>query len=119
MKSETNAEDVFIKLLADKYSRVIMALTSMKEYPALQLSLDLDIPLTTVYRKLKRLEDAKLIQNVKTLIDRAGNEEKYYRCTIREATLKFSKGEFLINIERVDYRDKFVMLWKKLSKPEG
>lgn len=95
-----------------------MSLTSRKEYPAMQLSIELDIPPSTVYRKLKLLEDAKLIQNVKTLVDRAGNEEKYYRCTIREATLKFSKGEFLINIERVDYRDKFVMLWKKLSRPE-
>ncbi|CAG1009953.1 MAG: helix-turn-helix domain-containing protein [Candidatus Methanoperedens sp.] len=119
MSSKTNNNVVFIQLLADEYSRAIMARTSIKEYSALQLSRELDIPHTTVYRKLKILEYAKLIQTVRTVIDRVGNEEKYYRCTVREATVKFKGGDVLISVEKLDYKDKFVMLWKMLSKPES
>lgn len=84
----------------------------------MQLSHELDTPLSTVYRKLKLLEDAKLIQNVKTLIDHSGNQEKYYRCVIRKATVEFIEGELSIKTEKLDYKDKLVTLWKKLSKPE-
>ncbi len=119
MSPKTNNEMVFIQLLADKYSRAIMARTSIKEYSALQLSRELNIPSTTVYRKLKILEDAELIQTVKTLIDHAGNEEKYYRCIIREVTVKFKEDGFLVSVKKLDYKDKFVILWKRLSKPEG
>ncbi len=70
------------------------------------------------YRKLKLLEDAELIQTVKKLIDRSGNQEKYYRCIIRKATIEFIEGELSIKTEKLDYTDKLVTLWKKLSKPE-
>jgi predicted transcriptional regulator len=118
MNSKTNNERVFITLLADECSCAIMSLTSRKEYSAMQLSHELDTPLSTVYRKLKLLEDAKIIQKVKTLIDRSGNEEKYYRCILHKATLEFREGELSIKTEKLDYKDKFVTLWKKLSKPE-
>ncbi len=110
MNSKTKSEKVFIQMLADECSSAIMALTSRKEYSAMQLSRELDMPLSTLYRKLKLLENARLIQNVKMLIDRAGNQEKYYRCTIRE-------GRVSINFERLDYKDRFVMLWKRFSRP--
>ncbi|VVB92646.1 Uncharacterised protein [uncultured archaeon] len=119
MNLKTNSEDNFIQLLADECSKAIMSLTTRKEYSALQLSRELNIPSTTVYRKLKLLEEADMIQNVKTLIDRSGNEEKYYRCIIQEAIVKFNEGKVLITIKRLDFRDKFVKLWKKLSAPES
>ncbi|KCZ73553.1 putative transcriptional regulator [Candidatus Methanoperedens nitroreducens] len=110
---------VFIELLADKYSSAIMALTSQKECSALQLNQELNIPLSTVYRKLKLLENANLIQNVKTITDLSGNVEKYYRCTIHEARVGFHDGKVSISLDTLDYKDKFVRIWKRLSKPEG
>ncbi len=119
MNLKSNDEKMFIRSLADDCSRAIMALTSGKEYSAMQLSRELGIPATTVYRKLKLLEEANLIQNVKTLIDRSGNEEKYYRCVIQEVIVRFNEGKVLIYIKKSDYKDKFVKLWKKLSSPES
>jgi predicted transcriptional regulator len=119
MNPKTSDESVFIRLLADDCSRAIMALTSIMEYSATQLSRELGIPATTVYRKLKHLEEANLIQNVKTLIDRSGNEEKFYRCVIQEAIVSFDEGKVLISIRRSDYKDKFVKLWKNISRPES
>jgi Fe2+ or Zn2+ uptake regulation protein len=115
---KTNKNE-FIKLFAEESLRAIISITSKEEYSALQISRELNIPLTTVYRKMKILENASLIQHVKTVIDFSGNEEKYYRCMIREATVKFCDGEFSIHIEKLDYKDKLIRLWKRLAKPEG
>jgi predicted transcriptional regulator len=118
MNSKSNNESGLITLLADEISCSIMTLTSRKEYSAIQLSHELDTPISTVYRRLKLLEDAKLIQHVKTLIDHSGNLEKYYRCTVRKATVEFIEGELSVKIERLDYKDNLITLWKKLAKPE-
>jgi predicted transcriptional regulator len=118
MSSKTNNESGFIRLLADECSCAIMALTSKKEYSALQMSHELDTPISTVYRRLKLLENASLIQHVKTLIDHSGNQEKYYRCIVHKATVEFIDGDISIKIERLDYKDNLIMLWKKLAKPE-
>lgn len=118
MNSKTNNESGFITLLADEISSAIMFLTSRKEYSAVQLSHELDTPISTVYRKLKLLENASLVQHVKTLIDHSGNQEKYYRCIVHKATVEFIEGELSIKIERLNYKDKLITLWKKLAKPE-
>ncbi len=116
---KTNNENEFIKLFAEDSLRAIISMTSKKECSALQISRELNIPLTTVYRKMKILENASIIKHIKTVIDLSGNEERYYRCTIREATVKLCDGEFSIHIEKLDCTDKFSRVWKRLAKPEG
>jgi DNA-binding Lrp family transcriptional regulator len=82
--------------------------------------LELGIPLTTVYRRLRLLEDLELIQNVKTIINYyAGNEEKYYRCAINEVTVSFQSGMLSVNLKMEDYNDKIVRLWKRLTQPDA
>lgn len=90
MATKANSEDRIVESLSDKCSRDILGLTSKKEYSALELSNELNIPLSTIYRKLKLLEGSGLIQHVKTIINPAVNEEKYYRCEIREAAVSFT-----------------------------
>jgi len=109
-------EEMFIELLGDKYSREILSRTSSMECSALLLSKELGIPLATVYRKLKFLEDAGLIKHVKTIIQLSGNEEKYYRCVIHEVKVNFHKGILSVNLTMVDYNDKIVRLWKRLTQ---
>jgi len=67
------------------------------------------------YRKLKLLELAGLIKHVKTVINLTGNEEKYYRCIIREVKVSFKGNELSVSLEKEDYSDKFVRLWKRLA----
>jgi predicted transcriptional regulator len=109
-----DGEEVF-DLLANKYSRTILSLTSIKECSASQLSQELDIPLATVYRKLKPMESTGLIQHVKTIINLSGNEEKYYRCAIREATVHIHNGKLTVDFKKEDHSDKIVRLWKRLA----
>ncbi len=113
-----NDEDLLIELFADKHSRQILFLTSNKEYSAIQLSNELGVSLATTYRKIKLLEEACLIKHVKTIINLSGNEEKFYRCAIREATVRFQNGVFSFDIRKEDYGEKIVRLWKRLAHPD-
>jgi len=114
MAAKTNNDNVIIECLADRCSREILVLTSKKEYSAIKLSEELNIPVSTVYRKLKLLEGSGLIQHVKTVINLSVNEEKYYRCVIRDATINFKGGELSVSLTKDDYSDKFIRLWKRV-----
>jgi predicted transcriptional regulator len=112
-------EELFFELLANKNSREIMSLASIKECSATLLNQELGIPLATVYRKVKLLEDAGFLQHVKTIINLQGNEEKYYRCAIREAIVHINSGEFSIDIKKEDRSDKIIRLWRRLAHPDS
>jgi len=107
-----------IELLADKHSRAILSLTSIKECSAIQLSQELDIPLATVYRKLKFLEAAGLVQHVKTIINLQGNEEKYFRCAISEAAVRINNGVLSIDVKKEERNYKIIRLWRRLAHPK-
>lgn len=85
-------EEILIEILGNKYTRAILSLTSGMECSAIQLCRELKIPLSTVYRKLKQLEQIGIVKHVKTIINLSGNEEKYYRCVIEEIEVTFNKG---------------------------
>jgi predicted transcriptional regulator len=112
----TNGVSEFLELLGNKYIDEILSLTSMKECSALELSKELNIPLATVYRKLKLLENSEMIENVKTTINLSGNEEKYYRCLVNEATVSFHDGKFSIDLKRMDHINKILRVWRRFSK---
>ncbi|HEY9245887.1 MAG TPA: helix-turn-helix domain-containing protein [Candidatus Methanoperedens sp.] len=110
-------ENIFV-LLANRYSRMILSLTSKKECSASQLSQELGIPPATVYRRLKLLESTGLIRHVKTIINLTGNEEKYYRCAIREVSVNFHNGNLSVGFKKEESDDKIIRLWKRLAHPD-
>ncbi len=112
-------EDTVIEILGNKSSREILSLTSQMECSATQLSHELGIPLTTVYRKLKLLEDAGLVKHVKTTINLSGNEEKYYRCAINAIKVNFIRGMLDVSLQMEDYNDKIVRFWKRFGLPDA
>ena len=115
MNLDRGDEETIFELLANKQSRMILSLASIKECSASQLSQELEIPLATVYRKLKLLESTGLLKHVKTIINLSGNEEKYYRCAISEATINIHEGTFSVDFKKEDQSDKIIRLWKRLA----
>ncbi len=115
MVTKTSNEAAIIECLADKCTRKILGMTSKKEYSAIELSSELKTSISTVYRKLRLLEHAGLIKHVKTVINLTGNEEKYYRCIIREVRVGFKGDELSVGLEKEDCSDKFVRFWKRLG----
>ena len=80
------------------------------------MSNELNIPLATVYRKLKLLEESGLVENVKTIINISGNEEKFYRCLISDATVNFHEGKLSVKVEIIGHVNKITRLWKRFTK---
>lgn len=112
----TKSEADFLGILGSKYINEILSRTSVKECSANELSSELNIPLATVYRKLKLLEESGLVENVKTIINVSGNEEKFYRCLISQATVNFHDGKLSVKVEIMDHVGKITRLWKRLAR---
>jgi len=110
------SEADFLEILGSKYINAILSRTSVKECSASELSIELDIPLATVYRKLKLLEESGLVENVKTIINISGNEEKFYRCLISDATVNFHDGKLSVKVEIMGHVNKITRLWKRFTK---
>jgi predicted transcriptional regulator len=117
MKLENGKEKLIIDLLANDYTKSILSLSSEKECSASQLSQKLGIPLATVYRILKKLEDIELIRHTKTIRSDAGNEEKFYRCGICEVNISIRDGMFSVELSKEDHGDQIIRLWKGLAHP--
>ena len=82
-----------IELLADAESRAILFSTIKKGKTASELSSQLKIPLSSVYKKLTDLEDLTLIHVEKWLISDLGRRLKLYRSRISKAEISIKKPE--------------------------
>lgn len=116
MISKKSDQRVMVELLANENSRDILLLTSKREYSANQLSKELDIAPATIYRNLKHLEDDGMIQIVKTMMDYHGNEEKYYRCSVRRIIIDINNGKLDIRSEKEELGDSIIRLWKRIAR---
>lgn len=115
-KHSMKNDETLLELLGNKYILGILNLTSMKDCSATELSYEIGIPIATVYRKLKHLQEKEMIEVSKIKINISGNEEKYYRCLIDEATMNFHDGKISVNIKKFDPGKKIDRIWEIFMK---
>lgn len=82
-----------IEALADAESRAILFSTIKKGKTAYDLSEQLKIPLSSVYKKLYDLEELSLIEIDKWLISDKGRKFKVYKSRISKADIIIKKPE--------------------------
>ena len=82
-----------IEALADAESRSILFSTIKKGKTASDLSQQLKIPLSSVYKKLTDLEELTLIQVEKWLLSDKGRKFKVYKSRISKADITIKKPE--------------------------
>jgi len=87
-----------IEALADAESRAILFSTIKKGKTAANLSYQLQIPLSSVYKKLTDLEELTLIKVEKWLISDKGRKFKVYKSRIRKADIIIKKPEPSLNL---------------------
>ncbi len=87
-----------IEALADTESRSILFSTIKKGKTASDLSQQLKIPLSSVYKKLTDLEELTLIQVEKWLISDKGRKFKVYKSRISKADITIKKPEPSLNL---------------------
>lgn len=101
--------------LADKYTREILAILGKEELSAQQIATKLDIPTSTTYRKIKTLEDLKLIKKTKVIRTVEGLGESYYRSLVLEINVKYKDGNLTYTVDKIKMDDKIVRLWEKFK----
>ena len=82
-----------METLADAEGRAILFSMVKKGKTATDLSYDLKIPLSSVYKKLSELEELTLIQVEKIILTDKGRKFKVYRSRISKADISIKKPE--------------------------
>ena len=82
-----------METLADAEARAILFSMVKKGKTATDLSYDLKIPLSSVYKKLTDLEELTLVEVEKIILTDKGRKFKVYRSRISKADISIRKPE--------------------------
>jgi predicted transcriptional regulator len=85
-----------LEIMADKYSRDLLRTTRELPKSALRISQETGIPISTVYRRIQKLQDAGVVR-VSGEINLEGKKHFLYQSRVKAISSKVT-GEF-INIE--------------------
>jgi len=105
-----------LSILNDEDSRNILKKLIGEELTIQQLSSMLDIPQSSAYRKIRKLEDASLVKKSKVIRTQDGSDENYYKSMVYQIVVTFKNGELSFEIEKFKMEDKIVRLWQKFSE---
>jgi len=105
-----------LSVLSDEQSREIINLLSKSELTTQQISNLLSIPQSTTYRKLKKMEELKIIKKTKVVRTLEGLDESYYKNWTFEINVTFKDGKLTHKLEHIKIEDKIVRLWQKFSE---
>jgi DNA-binding transcriptional ArsR family regulator len=108
--------DDIISVLSDEQSKEIIKVLSKTELTIQQISNLLNIPQSTAYRKVRKLEELKIVKKTKVVRTLEGLDESYYKNWIYEIVVTFREGVLSYTIEHVKMEDKIVRLWQKFSE---
>ena len=87
-----------IQVLADLESRHILFSIEKKSKVAEEIAHSANIPLTTVYKKLRTLEELALIFVEKIDFSYSGKKIKFYKSRIKEAHINIRKIQPQLNL---------------------
>ena len=109
--SSSSPEDI-LSLLIDKPSLTILKLLDGKEYSIQQIASTLDLPLSSAYRKVNKLEQLKMIKKTKIVRKTDGTDESFYTSWIDEIQITLKNNRITCKVKNKDYQDKIVRLWQ-------
>jgi len=107
--------DEILSILSDSQSREIIQVLSKAELTIQQISNLLEIPQSTTYRKIRKLEELKIIKKTKVVRTLEGLDESYYKNWIYEIVVTFREGQLSYSLEHLKMEDKIVRLWQKFN----
>ncbi|WP_302081386.1 winged helix-turn-helix domain-containing protein [Salinibaculum rarum] len=115
--SEDCDDEEILALLDDEYARAILTATSAEPMSAQTLSERCDASVTTIYRRLDRLQDCDLVEEqLRPQPD--GNHYKVFASRLESFSVTFEDGEMRADIERAeteeDVADRFTRMWQDL-----
>lgn len=104
-----------ISILTDEQSIEIIKVLSKAELTIQQVANLLNIPQSTAYRKIRKLEKLKILKKTKVVRTLEGLDESYYKNWIYEIVVTYREGDLSYKLEHLKIEDKIVRLWQKFS----
>ena len=114
MNNDSGSKDI-LAVLADQSSLQIMDLLNKKELTARIISSNLNIPISSTYKKIKKLEQLKLIRITKVIRTLDGMDESFYTLSMKEIHIIFKNNTFSFDIQQKAFDDKIIRLWQKFK----
>lgn len=114
MKNDSTAKEV-LSILTDEPSLQIMKLLDKRELNTRVISSSLNIPISSTYKKIKRLEQLKLIRITKVIRTLDGMDESFYTLSIKEISVTYKNNKFSFDIQQKAFDYKIVRLWQKFK----
>ena len=96
--SEEERKEAILELLSDKYCRTILQVTMTKPKSAMEITVETNIPISTVYRRLQSLYDNKLLGISGTISD---DGKKYFLYKSKAKSIFASFNGSFVEIEVV------------------
>ncbi len=91
-------KQIVLEVIADKYCKYILRNTLNKPKSAQEISHDEKIPISTVYRRLQTLFDARLL-SISGSINEDGKKYFLYQSRVKSISVKYDLDEAIIEIE--------------------
>ena len=89
---------VILNALLDDYSRKILDSTIDESKSITDIMREQDIPMTSTYRRVKLLMDNKLVKVERSMVTDDGKRYFLYLSNIKDASIRFNKGELIVEI---------------------
>ena len=109
--SSSSPEDI-LSFLIDKSSLAILKLLDGKEYSIQEIASNLDLPLSSTYRRVNKLEQLKIIKKTKIVRKTDGTDESFYTSLIDEIQITLKNNRISCKVKNKEYQDKIVRLWQ-------
>lgn len=90
--TEDSKKDMLLKVVSDKYYRIILHSVMDKPKSVTEIATCTDISLSTVYRKIQSLCDGKLLV-ISGAISKDGKKSFCYKSKIRSIQILFNDGK--------------------------
>jgi DNA-binding transcriptional ArsR family regulator len=114
LNNDSTAKEI-LSILTDEPSLQIMKLLDKRELSARNISSTLNIPISSTYKKIKRLEELKLIRITKVIRTLDGMDESFYTLSIKQISVTYKNNTFSFDVQQKAFDDKIVRLWQKFK----
>lgn len=114
MKNDSESKDI-LAVLTDEASLQIMNLLDKRELSARVISSTLNMPISSTYKKIKKLDQLKFIRITKVIRTLEGMDESFYTLSIKEINVTYKNNTFSFAIQQKSFDDRIVRLWQKFK----
>lgn len=105
-----------MKIVSDEYSRKIVVSIMSRSLSIEEISRERNIPISTCYRRIRRMQNLGLVKVDKTVIQEDGKKYVCYRAAFRDPSIQLLSGELVVDvIPNTEPSDKLYAMWSTMK----